>query len=60
MTFFWFRRSASLLVSTSMVIVGYLGLVGEIQNSTTLLAAILATIVGLTFSFGHQAQLKNT
>ena len=38
-----------------MVTVGYLGLVGEIQNSPLLIAAILITMVVLVFSLGRQS-----
>lgn len=49
------RRLALFLPSISMVIVGSLGLIGEIQRSPTLIAAILATMVVLSFSLGRQS-----
>ena len=51
----WVHKVAMLLISTSMVVVGYLGFVGDVQNSTTLIAAILATMVILAFSLGRQS-----
>lgn len=49
------RQVTWLLLSASMVTVGYLGIVGEIQNSPTLIAAILVTMVALAFSLGRQS-----
>lgn len=49
------RQVAWLLLSASMVTVGYLGLVGKIQHSPLLIAAILVTMVVLAFSLGRQS-----
>ena len=49
------REIAMLLFSSSMVVVGYLGLVGEIQKSRFLIAVILAMMVILAFTLGRQS-----
>lgn len=49
------RRYALLLLSTSMVAVGYMGLVGRIEASSTLIAVLLGTLVVLAFSLGRQS-----
>lgn len=55
------RLFAMLLLSTSMVAVGYLGLAGKVQKSPVLIAILLATLVGISFSLGRQSvRLGNT
>lgn len=56
----WIGDFAVLVLSTGMVTVGYLGLIGEIRKSKYLIAALLATMVILSFSLGRQSTQLDT
>lgn len=53
------RNITMILLSTGMVVVGYLGLIGEIRMSKFLIAALLATIMVISFSLGRQSTRLN-
>lgn len=58
---FGVRQYAGLLLSASMVILGYMGLTKRVTTESVLIAAILVTVAVLSFSLGYQAaELEST
>lgn len=58
---FTVQQFAGLLLSASMILIGYLGLTGTVTTHSVLTTAILVAIAVLSFSLGLQsAELKNT
>jgi hypothetical protein len=57
---FGVRQFGGLLISLSMILIGYLGLTGTVTTQSVLFAGILVTVAVLSFSHGHQAALEST
>lgn len=54
------RQFAGLLLSVSMVLIGYLGLTGAITTQSILFTGILVAVAVLSFSLGHQVQFGSS
>ena len=55
---FGVRQYAGVLLSVSMILIGYLGLTGTVTAGSVLFAGIFVAVAVLSFSLGQHAQCK--